>query len=232
MGQDRLVDKSNKPVHPLSVPTALNPIHVTNRASADLGTLPIGIYRGQAAFWDLDKAVNLPLVNAEKAHILGILDGREEDYDHLRIVIPDGSAVGYSAGATLTVPSGLVFFIHSVRIQNDAAYGSATINLNWRCSLWPSREDPVNEHGQSFYENPKVSAAGAAQDHFTLFYTGAINSTVPVTATQLEYKDVSLRLPAGTKIRFTASVTTAAVDTDDATCDLSLYGYVGRLLVA
>jgi len=237
MGKERLIDKTNKPVHPLTVPTALSPFSVTDRRAGDLGFLPIGVYRGQAAFWDLDKAVNQPLVEAEKQYILGVFDGRERDYDWLRITVADGAAVGAAARDRLTVPSGQVWYVHAVTVEHTDDHATGVVDVNWRCSLWPSRQDPADDDGQAFYGTAKAAATGVALPvQPALFYTGALGTAftaTPPAATnyELQNKDVSLRLPAGTTITLTTNVTTI-IDGDDVVVDLRVYGYVGKLLVA
>jgi len=227
VGQDRLVDNANKTIHPLAVPTSLSPLHVTNRVTSDLGFLPIGVYKGQAAFWDLDKAVNQPLVEAEQQHILGILDGREADYDLLTLttVVGATSPIGTVLTDTLTVPAGLVFFISGVLTNVNAVGAANGLVGNWRCSLWPSREDPAHSAGQSFHPAAGLIAAAGAltttADEFGPWAPAlALGNKVPL-----------LRLPAGAKITFTVTTTTAQVNVATAST-LQLFGTVGKLLVA
>jgi len=219
MGKERLVDKTNKPVHPLSVPTTLSPLHVTNRASSDLGVLPIGVFKGQAAFWDLDKAVNLPLAWIEQQHILGILDGREEDYDLQTLVVPQGSGVDWTRRERLTVPTGEVFYLNAVRLTAPDG-GTGNINCNWRCSIWPSREDPADEDGQRFLNT-------AIENDVSLVEFGPI-----ATAWAVENQVPLLRLPAGSKLTLTAVISVAATDSGEQNATLELFGFRTRALVA
>ena len=225
MGKERLVDKTNKPVHPLSVPTTLSPLHVTNRASSDLGVLPIGVFKGQAAFWDLDKAVNLPLAWIEQQHILGILDGREEDYDLATLTPAVGAATGTVYRKTLTVPSGVVWYINAVEVVLNTTAAAHSLLANWRCSLWTDRADPPSEYGQAFYYADLTHAATTAAAT-TLAEFGPI-----ATAWLITNKTVLLRLPAGAKITFVVTTGTAAVNEAVANT-LRLKGFTTRALVA
>jgi len=53
-GRNRVIDKSVKPLQM----TGLTPGGVTGRPSNQLGVLPIGVYKGEARFMDLDKLIN------------------------------------------------------------------------------------------------------------------------------------------------------------------------------
>jgi len=80
MGKQKIVDKT---ITPLQALTSVTPLTATEgRTRGSLGILPIGVYKGEAAFIDLDKLANQPLVEAEQLHILGILDGREEEWSN------------------------------------------------------------------------------------------------------------------------------------------------------
>lgn len=223
MGKRKLID--NK-VRPLTIPTSLTPLSATARNKEQLGVLPIGVYRGTAAFWDLDKSVVQPLVNAELAHILGILDGREEEYDLITLttVVGATSPIGTILTGTIEVPANHVFFINAV-VTNVNAVGAANgLVGNWRCSLWTDRADTPSTNGQSFHPVAGlIAAAGVLTTTNDEFGPNApilgILNKVPL-----------LRVPAGAKITFTITTTTAQVDVATAST-LQLYGTVGKLLV-
>ena len=225
MNNKKIVDKT---IRPLFVPTSLAPSVVTARAAGSLGSLPIGVYKGQAAFWDLDKAVNQPLVLSEPKHMLGILDGREEGYDLLTITIPLGTAVGAALSAqvlTTVVPVGEVWFINAIEttIENDATAG---IVVNWRCSLFSDARAAVpNALGQAFLPAGIAQApAGGPTNTFNEF--GPWTTLVDVTN-----KTELLRVPAGASISLEATINTAA-PTADMDVVLEIRGFVGKALVA
>jgi hypothetical protein len=224
MGKRKIVDKTIRPLQ--FGLTSLNPAAVTGgRAYNSLGTLPIGNYKGQAAFFDLDKLANQPLVNAESLHITGILDGREEGYDLVTVKNPAGALVGTQVRNKITVPAGEVWFINAI-VLHIPADATSIIAANWRCSLWHDRSATPDPDGQAF--NAKAVAdtapAGAGITEYYEFHPNA-----PMLA--LVNKPIALRLPAGAVITLEGTVTTAP-PTADVDTTLSLYGYVGKSLVA
>ena len=188
------------------------------------GVLPIGDYKGVAAILNLDLLVKQPLVNAEQQHILGILDGREEDYDLKTLTTVVNSAIGTALTGTLTVPTGEVWFINAVETVVNATGAANGLVGNWLCSLWPDRAATPSEAGQSFHPAAGlVAAAGATLT--TLDEFGPI-----ATAWLITNKVPLLRLPAGAIITFTLVTATAEVDVAAAST-LKLYGAVAKPLV-
>jgi hypothetical protein len=185
------------------------------------GFMVVGDYKGYGAILDIDKLVCQPLVKAERLHILGILDGREEDYDLQTIRIPNGSVAGASVRERLTVPAGEVWFVSAVRLTTPADQGG-TPAINWRCSLWEDRLATPDADGQAFHANP-LSNTPAGNAWTDEFYPEA-----PGVA--IGNKGAMLRLPAGSRITAVATNLTAAA-TGNMDCTLALYGYVGKSLV-
>lgn len=228
MGKDRLVDKT---IRPLTTLTSVTPADVTGGTPVNQwGFLPIGNYKGAAAFLDLDKLANQPLVWAEQKHILGILDGREPGYDIVTVNVPTTTVATTVLPGTLTVPAGEVWYISCVQMDcpGDATAG---FTLNWHCSLWTDR----------------VGAAAAGQPYRTAAaaLAGANTHTAPLggviqqldefgeiaQAFSVDNKVPLLRLPAGAIITFTVLVDTA-LPTAIAACSLILRGTMGKVLVA
>lgn len=220
MSKDRLVDKT---ISPLQL-TNLTPASVTQgRATNTWGVIPIGNYKGAAAFFDLDKMANQPLVWAEQQHILGILDGREEDYDLQTLATIAAEAIGTVHTAALTVPAGVVWFLNAVELVVPASGGGNAITANWRCSLWSDRSLVPSPNGQAFHPadyNP--GAGGGTQwDEF-----GVI-----CIAWAVDNKQSLLRLPAGAVLTVTFT-NTLAIAAAAVNCIFRVYGFVGKLLVA
>jgi len=205
-------------VRPNQVATTLSPYQATSQG---IGFLPIGEYKGSATFFDLDNLVNQPTVLAEEKHILGILDGREEDYDLQTLSIAAAEAVGTTHMAQLTVPSGAVWFINSVVTTLPASGGANILTANWYCSLWTDRTGALG-YGQPFHANAiNFGVGGGIQyDEFD----------VPGPIWAVTNKPVALRLPAGTVITVIVTNTTA-VAAGAVTATFQLYGYVGRTLL-
>ena len=226
MGKDRIADKA---ISPQEVVKALmaGSITIAQAQAMYNGVLPIGDYKGAAAILDLDALVKQPLVLAEQQHILGILDGREEDYDlkTLTTIVGATSPIGTLLTGSLTVPAGEVWFINAVQTYVNCTGAANGLVGNWRCSLWPDRAITPSEAGQSFHPAAGlVAAAGATLT--TLDEFGPI-----ATAWVITNKVPLLRLPSGATITFTLVTTTAQVDVAAAST-LQLYGSVGKQLVA
>ncbi|MBA7477666.1 hypothetical protein ES707_13080 [subsurface metagenome] len=226
MGGQKVVDKT---IRPEDVARALQAGSITIAQAQQMfnGVMPIGDFRGIAAILDLDKLVVQPLVNAELAHILGILDGREEAYDlvTLTTVVGATSPVGTVLTGSLTVPAGEVWFINAVQTYINCTGAANGLVGNWRCSLWTDRAVTPAPAGQAFHPVAGlVAAAGATLT--TLDEFGPI-----ATAWVITNKVPLLRLPAGAIITFTLVTTTAEVDVAAAST-LQLKGSVGKPLVA
>lgn len=185
------------------------------------GFIAIGDYKGYGALWDIDLAVKQPLVLAEQLHIMGILDGREEDYDLQTIRIPTGSVAGASVRERLTVPSGEVWYVSAIRLTTPADQGG-TPAINWRLSLWTDRAASPDSDGQAFHANPlsNTPVGGTWHDEFGLM--------APMVA--VANKPCALRLPAGAVITAVATNLNAAA-TANMDCTLALFGFVGKPLV-
>lgn len=191
------------------------------------GVIPIGDNKGIAALYDIDKQVIQPLVSAELAHILSILDGREEGYDlrTLTTVVGVTSPIGTLLSGILTVPAGEVWYVNAVQILLNTTGAANGLVGNWRCSLWTDRAAIPNVAGQPFHPVAGlVRAAGGSTTWLDEF--GPI-----ATAWLITNKVPLLRLPGGTIITFYAITTTAQVDVAVAST-LSLFGAVGKSLVA
>ena len=220
MGRQRTVDKTLRPLTSL---TNLTPATVTGGIAINsLGHIPIGVYKGAAAFWDLDKAVNQPLVTAEQQYILGILSGREEDYDLQTAAIVLAEAIGTAHTLTLTVPTGELWYVQGIETTVPASGGVSQYGTNWYCSMWTDRVGALG-FGQPFWGAEQLHAVGGANtfDEFG----------VAPLAFAVANKQAVLRAPAGTEFTFVVTTRTLA-------CDLAVavtwqvWGYLGKLLVA
>ena len=209
-------------IKPLTSLSSLTPGQVIPNATT-AGVIPIGNYKGVAAFWDLDKANNQPLVVAEQQHILGILDGREEDYDLQTLGIVLAEAIGTAHTAALTVPAGEVWFINSVLMTHAGTGGASAITGNWYCSLWTDRVGALGL-GQPYHAAVINPGAGAAMAQVDDFWT-----TAPILG--VGNKAVLLRAPAGTvfTVIFTTQIAVAALAIN---CTFQLLGHLGKPLVA
>lgn len=186
------------------------------------GVIPIGDYKGAAAALDIDLLVKQPLVLVEQQHILGILDGREEDYDLQTLGIVLGEIPGTSHIAALTVPAGEVWYISTVEMDHPVTAGANGVSGNWYCSLWTDRIGALG-YGQPFHTAAVGGGAGAAllqQDDFSIVGV----------AFDIASKSVMLRAPAGTvfTVVFTNLLANAAAAIN---CFFRLYGFVGKPLV-
>ena len=221
MGKQRKVDKTLRPLTSL---TNLTPAAVTGGIAINaLGRIPIGVYKGAAAFWDLDKAVNQPLVTAEQQYILGILSGREAAYDLLNIAPPAADPIGTAHTGTLTVPTGEIWYVNAVQGFSPANGAGAQVGFNWYCSLWTDRVGALG-FGQAFHGAEQVSAINTPQTITDDFhFAGAVWAVTN--------KPVVLRLPAGSELTAIFTTRTAA-STPAIACTFSVFGYIGKILVA
>jgi len=162
-----------------------------------------------------------PLVQAEQLYILGLLDGREEDYDRQSLTIPTLAAIGAEVRERLTVPADEVWFITTVELTTPADQGG-TPTLNWRCSLWTDRAAIPDANGQAFRETAYSNSPGGGTvwDEF--------NTLAPLWA--LTGKPVVLRLPGGSVITAVA-INTVAQATAQMISTLKLYGYKGKSII-
>jgi len=234
-GSKKLVDKT---IRPLTTLSSLTPADVTGGVPVNaLGNLPIGNYKGVPAFWDLDKAVNQPLITAESQYIMGILSGREAGYDLVTVTAPAATAIGTLLTGSLTVPTGELWYVNAISMNcpSDAAAG---FTLDWYCSLWTDRVGALG-FGQPFHSpaHALANAVDAGNAIATHVNAGgpAINQLDefgPVaTAWLITNKVPLLRLPAGTVITFTVLTDTAPVAVATAST-LGVFGAMGRALVA
>ena len=217
MGERKLVDKTAMPQQGVK---ALQYMTLVQAEQAFNGVWLIGKYKGGVAKLDIDTLI-APLVLAEQLHILGILDGREEDYDLQTIRIPNGAAIGAEVREKLVVPSGEIWYVTAIRLVTPADQGG-TPAINWRCSLWPDRAATPDPDGQAFHKDPK-SKSTSGDTWYDEFHPFAPSISV-------FNKPVALRLPAGTVITAIATNLNAAA-TANMDCTLALKGYVGRALV-
>jgi len=153
----------------------------------------------------------------EAAHILGILDGR----DQVSATIASGSAVGATASAEIEVPTDEVWFIHLILVTSPAESGVGVgdiVQVNFRISVWP---DEASEHGQAYWQNNQGTAA--LDSYYAEFHPGA-----PFIA--MKDLPVPLRLPGGSKIRLEATLIGAAAGAS-LSATLTPYGYKGKQLI-
>jgi len=212
MGRQDLVDKT---IHPLTTLTQVTPAGVIENVSR-AGVIPVGNYKGVPAFWDLDKAVNQPLVWAEQQHILGNIDGAGVN-GLATITVPAAAAVGAITSVTITVPAGQVWFLNAV-VGTCLADGTGTVVYNWRCSLFA--DALANPLGGVYHTANLATPLGPQNDEF---------SAIAVVF-NIANKPTLLRLPAGAtltgQLTNTVAVATGVVGT------MQLYGYIGKTLVA
>ena len=223
-------------IKPLTSLTNLTPAQVIPNAT-QAGVIPVGNYKGSAAFWDLDKANNQPLVQAEQQYLEGILSGREEGYDLRTVTLAAAAVAGTRGTGTITVPTGELWYVNAISMNcpGDAVAG---FTMNWYCSLWNDRVGALG-FGQPFHAPAHALAnlvdAGNALATHVAPAGGAINQLDefgPVaTAWNIANKIPLLRLPAGTVITFTVLTDTGAVAVATA-CTLGIFGAIGKMLVA
>lgn len=220
MGKQRVKDMT---ISPLEVLRAMQTGSITIAQAQQMfnGVIPIGDYKGVAALLNLDLLVKQPLVDAELKHILGIIDGREEDYDLQTLAVTAAEAIGTIHTGALTVPTGEVWFINNVQTTIPASGGANIITANWHCSLWTDRV-AASALGQPFHAAAlNFGVGGGAQlDEFS----------PPGPVWLLTNKQVALRAPAGTifTVVFTNTGVVAAATVN---CVFQLYGWIGKALV-
>ena len=224
MGKTRVIDKEMSLEEASQV--VMSALQAGSLTTAQMqrmfpGYIPLGDRRGAGVMWDIDLAVNQPLVLSEQLHIAGLLDGREEDYDLETVTIPNGANVNTALSGQLTVPSGQVWFVNAVRITLPADQGGSP-SANWHCSLWEDRAATPSVFGQPFRAVAlNFGPGGGVQDD---------EFCQPANWWAVTNKPWLLRLPAGAVITL-AIVNTGAVATAAMACTIQLFGFVGRPLV-
>jgi len=214
MGRQNIVDKV---IRPLTTITQITPAGVIADA-ARAGVIPVGNYKGVPAFWDLDKAVNQPLVSAESQHILGNIDGAGVN-GLVAMTMVATSIAGTIVGGTITVPAGQVWFINAV-VGTCAADATGTIVYNWRCSLFA--DALANVLGGVYHTAWLATPLAPQNDEFT---------TIAVVF-NIANKPTLLRLPAGTTITGQLLNAAGAAAATGVVGTLQLFGYIGKQLVA
>lgn len=155
---------------------------------------------------------------AEKANILGIVDGR----DAITCTIAAAAAIGATNSADLEVPAGEVWFLHLIEVTSPAESGVGVgdiVQVNFRCDVWP---DTASALGQAYWT---ANQGTVALD--TLW--AEFNTLAPLW----DVKGVPevLRLPPGAKITLEATLT-GAIAGANLVPTLTPYGYKGRYLVS
>ena len=211
MSQRRIVDKT------ITVQAATGAVNLTpdqaiaGRNSGSLGTFPIGRYKGNKSFFDLDKLVNQPLVLVEKAHALDKLDDRNV----VDVKIGAGATIGQSGRDKHTVPAGAVDFINRLVVNAPAADGGgAYLSVNVRVSIWPDVAATPDVDGKAYWATDKEPKG------------------TPVTLDLPAQGELGeeLRLPAGSSLTLVATVKGAALAADT-TATLIPYGRRANALV-
>ena len=150
----KLVDKS---ISPLQL-TSLTPASVTQgRATNTWGFIPIGAYKGAAAFFDLDKLANQPLVLAEKAYALDRVDSR----DGVNVTVPNLSALATVVTGEIEVPAGEVWYLNRLSVVCPAADATGSASFNILVSSFPK----TAAGGDKPYLPANVTAMGATTDY-------------------------------------------------------------------
>ncbi len=203
MGRQKAV---NKGIYPLQL--NIRPQDITG---GQPGVVPIGVYKGEARFWDLDMAVNQPLALVEKAHALDRLDDR----DVVSVKIGAGAAIGATGRDKHIVPAGKVHFINRLVVSAPAADGGgAFLTVNVRVSIWPDVATTPDTDGKAYWTTDKQPKG------------------VPVTLDLPAQGELGeeLRLPAGSSLTLVATVAGAGLAADT-TATLIPYGREAPALV-
>jgi len=203
-------------IKPLTSLSNLTPNQVIPNAYS-AGVIPVGNYKGAPAFWDLDKAVNQPLVAAEQLHILGNIDGAGAT--GLATMTMPVAVAGTIVSATITVPAGQVWFINAV-VGTCVADATGTVIYNWRCSLFTDAAG--NALGGVYHTAWLATPLAPQNDEFSAI----------ATVFNIANKPVLLRLPAGTTITGQLMNAAGAAATTGVVGTMQLYGFIGRTLVA
>ena len=218
MGQQNLV---NKTINPLQL-TSLTPAAVTGGTPVNqLGFIPIGNYKGAAAFFDLNLLVNEPLIWAEKQWTQDIVDTRN---GFVAITVPIGTLVGASVTGNITVPAGEIWYLgtHRLLIHQAAALTAGGLVVNFLVSSFPKTlagADKAYLDAERALARTQAQIAAGDFDLTTQFQAG-------------DELGVPLRLVGGDVLTLVATVATAATVGATITVDLTVYGRVGKSLVA
>ena len=205
MGRDKIINKS---ITPQQAATNMTPDQVTR---AGLGLVVIGVYKGQPAFFDLDKLVNQPLVSAEKTYALNRIDER----DKVEVTLGAGAAVDSSGRESIIVQPGEVWYLNQLVADAPAVDGGgAYLAVNFRVSFWPDLATTPDTDGKAYWPVDKEPKG------------------TPVTLELPAQGELGeeLRLPAGSIITLVATVKGAALAADT-TASLIPYGRKGKVLV-
>jgi hypothetical protein len=157
---------------------------------------------------------------SERIQPCGKLDGRNT----VTATIAAGSAVGVTAEAALSVPSGELWFIQALEIVSppECAPGQGQIvTVNFRISAWPD-DDDSNEDGKLFWETARGTIA--TDTYWQEFFASGPWGDP-------ENLDVPLRLVAADYITLIATLTGAAA-TAAMSATLTPYGYKAVVLGA
>ncbi len=218
MGKQKVVDKSSDIGEVLAQEVKSHQYTPVDAIREGRGAFLLGIYRGQIAFVDLDKAVVQPLVAAERLYALDKLDER----DQIAAKIASGSAVGAKARVSLEVPSGEVWFINRIVVTTPAESGAGVgdvVKANFRIKSWRFPDErtgtEIDDAGRAYWKEPKGDAAGTT-------------NTVDLPA-QGELGE-ELRLGPGDAITLCVELTGANAGAD-LTATLVPYGRKAKLLV-
>ena len=157
---------------------------------------------------------------SERIQPAGKLDSRNT----VTATIAAGSAVGVVAEATLTVPSGELWFIQALQVVSPpecAAGEGQIVQVNFRISAWPD-DDDSDEDGKLFWATGRGTIG--TDTYWQELYTSA-----PMLAP--ENLDVPIRLAAADYITLIATLTGAAA-TAAMNATLTPYGYKAVVLDA
>jgi hypothetical protein len=210
----------NKTITPLQL-TSLTPAAVTGGIPVNqLGIIPIGAYKNGAAFFDLDKLANQPLVAAERLYALDKLDAR----DIITATVPIGAVLATGIfTATLTVPVDELWILEQIALACPVtAVAGELISVNVRLMNWQFSDTRagviINSAGRTYYSADMVATSAAA----------IAVTTVLSAVTEL---GVSLRLSGGSIVTLTASSTGTPITAAKAVT-LVPYGRKAKILVA
>ena len=196
MGRQKLVDKTIVPQEEGVMPQQLAGLNPGVALQQRLGFYPLGGYKGQSVFFDLDKLVNEPLALVEGLYSLDRLDAR----DIITASIPATGVIGDIVIAQLTVPAGELWLVNRVVVVSPAqtAAEGQIVTVNFRLSSW---QIPDTRVGTTVHDNGR-SYWPAAQG------TVALNTYTVDFPAQGELGE-ELRLKAGDIVTLVATLTAA-----------------------